>query len=177
MAGAGARRDPVSESFDASARRQLNRAFALGRGHWVSFWLPDPTPQQIARWRQAGIRVNWPDPQPKGGGLDARTRWARAFVRSLNYQVKWYAPTRGSSGLRGIKRTVPSGVPLRVEIGRHLPGSPGGGLPPRRRVRIMVAPGGQAKHKAVTRLANRDRIYTDAGTPAARWADPSRRDW
>jgi hypothetical protein len=172
----GAKRDPVSVTFDASARRLLARAYDA-RGTWVQAWLPDPGLRERTRWMEAGITVDGPDPMGGGGGLNARTRWARAFVRSLHYQARWYAPARSGLPLRGVKRTAPSSAPLRVEVGRHIPASPGGGLPARRRVRVMIASGGRARDAAVARLPDADRIYTPAGAPAARWADPARRDW
>ncbi|HWM96707.1 MAG TPA: hypothetical protein VNO54_06585 [Streptosporangiaceae bacterium] len=180
-------RDPVSEAFDASARRLLAKAYG-SRGEWVSVWLPDPTIRQRTRWAGVGIiDLTGPDrPSAVGGagGLDAKTRWARAFVRSLNYQHKWYSPAgRSKDWQRRMVGRATGG--LRVEVGRHIPASaqfdpadPGaGGLPGRRRVRVQLASGGAAKQRAVTRLADRDRIYDAAGNPAGRWSDPALRDW
>lgn len=171
-----AKRDPVSAAFDASARRLLERAYAA-RGQWVQAWLPDPDLRQRTRWLEQGINVDGADPLPPGGGVDAKTRWARGFVRALYFNAKWYRPARGSTRMRTERLTSPSSVPLRVQVGRHVPGNPGGGLPPRRRVRIMIATGGQAKDRAVTRLADRDRRVTPDGKPGARFAQPAYRDW
>ncbi len=174
-------RDPVSEAFDAAARRLLERAYAA-RGQWVQAWLPDPTVRQRTRWIEIGINVDAPDNGGSAagggaGGLDAKTRWARGFVRSLNYQHKWWSGTSGR-GWRQSRRTAPrSAGGLRVEIGRHVPGNPGGGLPPRRRVRVKLEAGGAAKARAVARLADRDRIFDDADKPAGRWSNPALRDW
>jgi hypothetical protein len=167
---AGKTRDPVSVTFDAAAARLLDRAYAA-RGTWVMVWLPDPTVRQRTRWLAEGINVGGPDnPSVRGGsGLDAKTRWARALVRSLNYQKK-------AAGRPGA---------LRVEVGRHVPASPQfdpahpgrGGFPPRRRIRVQVASGGKTARRAVTRLPDSARIWTDDGEPAARFSDPALRDW
>lgn len=174
VAGNGAQRDPVSVSFDSSARTLIQRAFN-SRGEWVAVWLPDPTIRQRTRWLEAGINVDGPDPVPRGGGLNAYTRWARAFVRSLNYQKKYYAPNRKGGRVRTDKRMTPSSVPLLVQVGRHVGAT--GVLPARRRIRVMVASGGRAQARAVDRLAPRDRIFTDDGNLGARWADPAWRDY
>lgn len=172
-------RDPVSVAFDASARRLLERAYAA-RGTWVQAWLPDPDLRQRTRWLERGINVGGPDPLPPGGGLDARTRWGRAFARSLYYNAKWYRPARGSSRMRTQKLNTASGTPLRVEFGRHVPGNELGGLPPRRRVRIMIAQGGEAAERAVTRLPEASRSFVgpkSARVPGPRWAAPEYKDW
>lgn len=189
MAGRGSPRDPVSEPFDAAARRLLGKAYAA-RGQWVSVWLPDPTLRQRTRWAEIGITdltgPDRPSTHGKGGGLNAKTRWARAFVRSLQYQHKWYSPMGKSTTWRAERRSAARATGgLRIEVGRHVPASPqfdpadprAGGLPARRRVRVQLAAGGAAKMRAVQRLSDRDRIYDDAGRPAARWSDPSLRDW
>lgn len=172
----GAQRDPVSVAFDASARRLLQRAYA-SRGEWAQAWLPDPGLRDRTRFLELGINVDDPDPLPSGRGLDARTRWARGFVRALYYQAKWHAPARAGSPMRAERRTAPSTAAIRVQVGRHVPGNPGGGLPPRRRVRVMIAAGGQAAERAAARLPARDRWATAEGTAGPRWADPAARDW
>jgi len=168
----GARRDPVSETFDRSAARILERAYAK-RGQWIEIWLPDPTIRQRSRWVNQGINVDGPDnPSVRGrgrGGVDAKTRWGRAFVRSVYYLHK-------ASGHSGA---------VRVQVGRHVAASPQfdpahperGGLPPRRRVRVQLAAGGKRADAAVRRLGDRDRIWTDDGREAARFSDPALRDW
>lgn len=166
----------MSVAFDASARRLLERAYE-SRGTWVHAWLPDPDLRQRTRWLEEGINVGGPDPLPAGGGVDARTRWARGFVRALYHQAAWYAPDRGSTRMRSERRTAQASAPLRVQVGRHLPASPGGGMPARRRVRVMIARSGRARDQAVARLGNADRIYTPAGKHAARYAAETYRDW
>jgi len=167
-------RDPVSERFDAAARRLLARAYARPN-QWVGTRLADPgvRARQFAAAR--GIDLGAAD---KGGsaiggsrgGLNARTRWARAFVRSLYFCHKY-------SGR--------AGRPIQVEVGRHIPASPqfdprnpsAGGFPAGRAVRVKYGQGGKSRERAVRRLADRDRIYADDGSQGRRWADPVRRDW
>jgi hypothetical protein len=185
MPGAGgSTRDPVSVPFDGSARDLLTRAYASPR-QWVTVWLPDPTIRQRTRFLAAGLRVDGPDPLPKGGGVDAKTRWGRGFVRAVYYQHRHFSPVRAGAGW--ARRSSPRNTGgLRIEIGRHVPASPqfdparpaAGGFPARRRVRLQLAAGGAAKAAAVRRLSNSDRIYTPAGAPAARWGGGNRfRDW
>jgi len=190
MPGNGQSRDPVSVPFDAAARRLLSRAYA-SPGEWVSIWLPDPGMRARTRFASMGIAdLTGPDRTSAvggaGAGLNARTRWARGFVRSLNYQHKWFSPMRRDGGWRTERRSAARSTGgLRVEVGRHVAASPqfdparpqDGGFPPRRRVRVQLAAGGAAKARAVGRLSDRDRIYTADGKPAGRWSDPSLRDW
>jgi hypothetical protein len=161
--------------FQTAASQLLARAYAAGRNTWVQTRLTDPTPRQVQRWKMSdGIDVTGPDkPSAAGGkGLDAKSRWARAFVRALYRQHKNWAGRK------------PSGS-LRVEVGRHVPASPqfdpghpaAGGFPPGRAVRIQVASGGQAALRAVRRQPDSSRIYADNGKPALRWADAAKRDW
>lgn len=186
----GATRDPVSVRFDGPARRLLARAYAHP-GAWQQVWLPDPD-IRARTWATAlGLPdLTGPDPLPKGGGLDARTRWGRGFARSLYFQHKWYSPGAKGGGWRSDRRASPRNTGgLRVEIGRHVPASPGfdparplaGGLPPRRRVRVQLAAGGKAKDAAVDRMANADRAFTGpkgARTPGPRWGGAGKyRDW
>src|SRR5215469_1747402 len=94
VAGRGAQPDPVSVAFYPAARRLLERAYAQRRT-WVDVWLPDPTIRQRTRWAGEGIAdLTGPDPVPRGGGVNAQTRWARAFIRALYYQHKWNSPRR-----------------------------------------------------------------------------------
>jgi hypothetical protein len=186
MSGPGMGRDPVSELFDASARRLLSRAYA-NPGTWQQMWLPDPSIRQRSRMTTLhGIGdLTGPDPLPKGGGVDAKTRWGRGFVRSVYYQHRWYSGGRGGEWRE--RRTSPRNTGgVRIEVGRHVPPSPqfnpadpsAGGFPPRRRVRVQLAAGGKAKAAAVARLSNSDRIYTPSGAPAARFGGGQRyRDW
>jgi hypothetical protein len=168
----------VSVLFDGPARRLLSRAYARP-GVWVMTRLADPSPRHVAWAAERGINANGPDnPSVAGGrGLNARSRWARAFVRALNYQHKWYSGG-GQAPFRTQLRTAPrSSSALRIEVGRHIPASPRGGFPAGRAVRVQLARGGQAKARAVRRLPDSARIWTDEGEPAARFSRVELRDW
>lgn len=164
------RRDPVSEAFDDTARRLLERAYRQ-RGQWITVRLKDPTMRQRTRWAAEGINVDGPDnPSVRGGrGLDAKTRWARALVRSLNY----------------VNKHETQGAPLRFEVGRHIPASPQfdpryperGGFPPSRQFRFQVARGGSAAMRAVQRKPDSERIWTDDGGRGERFSRRELRDW
>lgn len=165
------KRDPLSEAFDGTARRLLDRAYRQ-RGQWVQVRLKDPTVRERTMWVAQGINPDGPDnPSVRGGrGLDAKTRWARALIRSINY-VNTHEAYQGA--------------PLRFEVGRHIPASPQfdpryperGGFPPSRQFRLQVAPGGRAAMRAVARKPDSERIWTDDGQPAARFSRNELRDW
>lgn len=170
MAGAGHKRDPVSELFDAAARRLLERAHER-RGQWVSTRLGPPSPRHVALFATLGINVLAADELPGGA---ARTRWARGFVRAVHFQRKWFTARGGA--FRDERRMVPFGEgALEVEVGRWLPAT--GAIPAGRVIRARIRPGGQAALGAVRRKADSARIYDDRGSPAGRWSDPARRDW
>lgn len=167
-------RDPVSVRFDAGARAVLDRAYARP-GTWIATRVADPTPRQRLALRAAGIRWNGPDnPSAEGGrGLNARDRWTRGFVRALYYQHLWYS---GRGGWRASRRSVPRHAGgLQIQVGRRL--RPSGVLPAGRAVRVRLAPGGEAKLRAVRGQPDSGRIYTDDQGTGARWSDPARRDW
>lgn len=188
-----ARRDPISETFDAAARRLLARAYD-NPGTWVSTRLADAGPR--ARTRAIALRPGYDPDGPddastyprKGGGLNARSAWARSFVRSCYDQHKWWSADRkGRHGWwRAERRAAPrDSRALRIEVGRHIPASPQfdprhperGGFPPGRAIRVQLAQGGAAKQRAVARLANRDRIWENSGDPALRFSYPEARQW
>jgi len=119
-----------------------------------------------------GIDLLGPDnATARGGtGLNARTRWGRGFVRAVYYQHRWYSGDPDTGGWRRDKRVSPRAADsLQVQIGRLGPA----GLA----VRVRLAKGGSAAMGAVKRMPDSRRIYSDDGRPAARWADPSKRDW
>lgn len=147
-------RDPVSVHFDEAARHQLSRARAASG--WITTRLADPTPRQIRRW-QMSDRIDVTAADPVRRGLNARTRWGRAFVRSL------YAQLRETDG------------PLRVEIGRRVPEL--GVLPAGRQVRIRLDSGARAALAAVRRLPGSQRIYLEDGSEGGAHADNDDRDW
>ena len=165
----GRTRDPLQTGFRRGARSLLQRAYNDPR-HWQVTRLAVPTPGQVAALRRRGIDPYGPDPVPKGG-LDAKTRWARGFVRTLYYEHKWWSGP-GKQGFRTVKRTTARHTGgLQVEVGRVMPAR--GIIPAGRIIRVRLAPGGRAKAEAVEALPER-----------ARWADdgPQRaqqawRDW
>src|SRR5262252_6339767 len=115
------RRDPVSELFDAGARRLLARAYARP-GQWAGTRLANPSPQHLAYLSSLGINPLSRDDKSGAGKLNARTRWGRGFVRALYYQHRNYSDAPGG-GWRDAKRTTPrSDLSLVVEVGRALPG-------------------------------------------------------
>lgn len=160
-------RDPLSERFDDAARHLLDRAYSAP-GQWAGTRLADPSMAHIRYANSLGIYPLARDDVP--GGL-ARTRWARAFVRALYYQHKWWS-AGGGPGWRASKRTTfRNAGALVVEVGRAVPAR--GVIPAGRAVRVKLMAGGNAKARAVAKTPA-SRIWADQG-PA--WADPGRRDW
>jgi hypothetical protein len=172
----GTQRDPISEMFDGAARTLLSRAYARP-GEWIMSRVADPTPRQRGYASERGIQVDGPDnPSVRGGkGLNARTRWCRAFARALYYNHKWYSAT-GQTSMRSQRRTSPRAAgALRIEIGRHMPAR--GVIPAGRAIRIQVARGGQAKDRAVRRLPSSARWVTEDKTAGPRQSSIDLRDW
>jgi hypothetical protein len=134
-------RDPVSELFDAGARAMLDRAYRRP-GAWVSTRLQDPEPRHLARF---GPGLLGPDDVSTPGrpGLDARTRWTRAFVRSLFHNHKWHSgPATGQ--WRGDRRAVPRpAAEVELRIGNRAPVS--GVRPAGRMVYVRYDPGRPAR--------------------------------
>jgi len=170
------RRDPVSVLFDAGARRLLDRAYAKP-GTWVGTRLADPGPRHAAYLVALGINPAGPDDASVEGGqgLNAKSRWARGFVRAIYYQHKWWS-SGGGPGWRESKRSVARHAgALQIEVGRRVPVL--GVIPAGRAVRIRIRAGGQAATKAVKKLPDQRRIYDDRGRRAARASVPELRDW
>jgi hypothetical protein len=164
-------RDPVSELFDGAARRLLARAYARP-GVWVAGRIPDPTGAHRSYLSGRGI-----DPAARdtaGVTLDARTRWARGFVRALQYQHRWFSGSPDGGGWRDRKRARPrQDMGLSVQVGRALAGGRQAGtlLRPGRAVRIQVRPG--AKRWVRAHLDGDERWDV---SESAR-SDPADRDW
>lgn len=157
-------RDPVSVLFDTGNRRLLERAYAR-RGQWQATRIANPSPELAARL-VAAYGINWRGRDnavtQSGKKLDARTRWARGWVRSLYYVNK------GSHG-------GPGGA-IEVEIGRALPVR--GVIPAGRAVRVRVRRASSSSTlRQVQRKREADRIYDDDGKAAGRWATLEGRDW
>lgn len=165
-------RDPVSVLFDGPARRLLDRAYA-NRGEWVQTRLADPGLRARTFAVEKGIDLDGPDrPSVSGGArLDAKTRWARGFVRALMYQHRWYS-VPGGGGWRATKATAPRGN-LLVEVGRRVAASPqfdphdpgAGGFPAGRIVRVQYA------------TAAAIRRYSNGRKPEPLSSQPVLRDW
>lgn len=164
----------MSVLFDAGARKLLRRAYARP-GQWVGTRLADPPARTVAWAVELGINLLGPDNAStlSGAALPARTRWARAFIRSVYYQHKWHY-ARGE--LQPTRRLRPNpDRSVEFEVGRRVPVL--GILPAGRAVRIRVRTGGQAATRAVRKMPEGARIYTDDGHPGGRWAYSGDRDW
>jgi hypothetical protein len=158
-------RDPVSVLWDVPAARVLAETRAL-RGGWRGTRIADPTPRQRAALLSVyGIDPDGPDnPSSIGGrrgGLNARSRWCRGFVRALAYA--------------NDTRHGGPGLALEIEVGARKPAL--GVIPAGRAVRVRVRRGGAVALRAVQREPEAGRIFDDAGLPAGRWSDPGLRDW
>jgi hypothetical protein len=168
-------RDPVSTLFDDAARSLLARAYAAP-GRWVSTRLAGPEARHVAWASGRGINLLAPDrPSAAGGrGLNARSRWARGFVRAVFYQHKFWSD--GTGGWRERKRmTARHSGAVEVSVGRWRIRT--GRIPAGREVRVRYHPGARAANQAARAEPPRDRIYDNQGEPGARWSDPQRRDW
>lgn len=168
------RRDPVSELFDEPARRLLARAYARP-GQWVQTRLADPRPQHMAWAAGHGISLLAGDNASTASGrhANARSRWARGFVRAVFYQHRWHY---AAGGFTDRRRTAANDAgAIQFEVGRRI--APVGVLPAGRMIRIMCRGGGGQALAAVQSLPDAERIYDDAGNRAGRWADPEGRDW
>lgn len=162
---ATAQRDPVSITMDGAARQLLERAYNA-RGGWAATRLQDPTAAQIVLWLASGVNILARDPVAPGG-LNARSRWGRAFVRALWYQHKWYSGDPDTGGWRDTQRTTMRPGGIQVEIGPH-------------RMQLGVIPAGRVVR---VRLGHRPARpvptsrWAWAEGDAERWGDPSYRDW
>lgn len=149
----------MSELFDTGARALLARAYAKP-GQWQGTSIAIPSARHIAYFAGQDINV-------LGTDQWGRDRWAAGFIRAVYYQHKWYYAQGQLGTIRRMTATDSRG--LQYEIGRMtLRG---------RAVRIRTRQGGDAAMRAVKRLPDSKRIYDNAGAPAARWADPTKRDW
>ena len=167
-------RDPLSVLLDPGARRFLQRVYDA-RGEWVTTRLADPDDQVRAYALSRGIDPAGRDNASTVSGhhKDMRSRWGRAFARSVYYQHHWY----GARNVRAIgnRRSQPYSRPLQLEIGRHVPIR--GIIPSGRLVRARLRTGGQQADRAVAGLSDRDRIFNDNGEHAGASSDPAGRDW
>lgn len=171
-------RDPASVLLDTAAQRLLMRAYARP-GQWVGTRLAVPDRRTERYLAAQGIQWaarDQPSAKSRTGGLNARTRWARAFVRAIYFQHNWYSGG-GRAGFRAERRREErhSGA-IKIEVGRAI--GAGDGRPAGRAVRIKFFPrGGQVAAAAAARLPDSDRIFTDSGEQTSRSSDPALRDW
>lgn len=170
-------RDPVSVLLDRGARELLARAYAAPRGTWVMTRLADPTERHRTWATGRGWDLDGPDNAPtlSGRHVNAHTRWGRAFMRALWYQHQQYGPGIAREAVRGSRRMTPYGGALQLEWGRRVPEL--GVIPAGRAVRIRTAYGGQTARRVVRGKRDAERIFTDTGEPAGRFALAEGRDW
>lgn len=171
--------DPLRDKFIRGARALLDRGYA-NPGSTQGTRLKDPDAKAL-RWCLArGINPRGPDNSSAiaRGGLNARDRWMRAFIRCLYEQHLWWAADHETGGQwRDDRRLVPyRGRALIVAVGRRVPAV--GVIPAGRAVSVTVTRAGRsAAFSAVQRKREDDRIYDNRGDPAGRWSDPELRDW
>jgi hypothetical protein len=134
------KRDPVSELFDPGASALLARAYARGPGAWTSTRLALPSARHLAWAAGEGINLYAADPT-------ARTRWNRAFIRSVYHLNTWYVRDGRVVGQKRLDRNL-QGIRYRV----HREG------PLHWRIRILLVPGEQDRVPAAQSYAlNEDR--------------------
>lgn len=169
---AGWERDPLSVLLDGGARRFLQRVYDA-RGEWVTTRLADPDAGVRSYALSRGIDPAGPDNAStvSGAHRNMRSRWGRAFARSVYYQHRWY----GARNVRASRRTVAYSRPLELEVGRHVPVR--GVIPAGRLVRARLRTGGQQAGRAVSGLGDRERIFDSAGEHAGASSDAAGRDW
>jgi hypothetical protein len=158
------RRDPVSVLFDDPARRLLERAY--GRPEtWIRTRLANPEPRHVTYLAALGINPMGPDDKSGAGRLNARTRWARGFVRALYYQHRWLSDAPGG-GWRGGGRMQPRrDLGLQVEVGRAMPGG--------RQAGTLLRPGREIRVRAVRGPVPSGMRYTEGEGQS----QPAARDW
>lgn len=139
--------DPVSVLWEPAAEKFMAGVRAA-KGGWYGIRITDPEPRHHVLFDAYGLDpLLGPDPARRPGGLNARDRWRRGFVRAVYRRAK-------------------GGPPLEVQVGVKMPRR--GVIPPGRYVRGRILTGKQA--------AARRREQRITGNPAAR-ADPRARDW
>lgn len=131
-------------------------------GKRVTTRLADPEARHVAHFAGQGINVLGPDNAStvSGSHYDARSRWARGFIRSLYW----------------LNANEFDGLPLKVGVGRRLRRL--GIIPAGREVTARVfLSSGRGARRAVAALPDSARIFEPDGNPGPRQADPEGRDW
>jgi hypothetical protein len=165
-------RDPISEQFDPASARLLRRCYR-NQGQWQGTYLRNPTAQWEIWGRRNGIRLLGPDTAGRG---QARTRWARAFVRSAYYQHRWYYYETAGDLVLADRRAIPAtSKALVFEVGTVRIAR--GGVILGRSVRLKVVQGGDAAIRAVGQLPESRRIYTPDGYGGGAHSDLRDHDW
>jgi hypothetical protein len=157
MAGRYAR-DPISVQFDAAALRLLRRAHA-NRGDWVGTYLQNPG----ADWQLWAVRNGWgrllgPDDAPGG---EARTRWARAFIRSCYYNHKSFMYLDGLRMAEKRPRGVRPPLALDYQVGTVRLSERPNVVVIGRAVRVRLLTGGQAAAAAAAKVPDSKRWIVD----------------
>jgi hypothetical protein len=157
MAGRYAR-DPISVQFDAAALKLLRRAHS-SKGDWVGTYIKNPSPE----WQLWAVRNGWgrllgPDDAPGG---EARTRWARAFIRSCYYTPQAYSYRDGLN----LADRRPNGIrppyALDYQVGAVRLSQRPNVVVVGRAVRIRLLTGGAAAHRAAAKVPDSKRWIVD----------------
>lgn len=171
--------DPLRDKFIRGARQLLDRGYR-SPGSVQGTRLADPDAKALRFCLANGINPHGPDNSSAvaRGGLNARDRWMRAFIRCLYEQHLWWAGDHESPGSWRAERRLVAyrGRALIVNVGRRVPAV--GVIPAGRAVSIEVTAAGRAAaFAAAQRKRDQDRIYDNRGATAGRWSDPALRDW
>lgn len=160
-------RDPLSEWFDAAARRLLERAYAH-RGQWTGIYLAPPSIAHQISAAALGFLDLWE--RDRWGEI----RWVRAFKRSVFWNHKTYGY---SSDFRaGQPRAADhAGTSLEWQTGQRVYKA---GWPSRRwAIRVRVHPGGTAAHQAAAAIPASRRWVDPAGRATSRQSTAADHDW
>jgi hypothetical protein len=171
--------DPLRDHFTRGARQLLARAYAH-QGAWQGTRLASPDAAGLAECARLGIDPFGPDnttARRRAGGLNARSRWMRAFIRCLYEQHQFWADSQVRPGWRDERRLVPLRTRgISIDVGRAVPAL--GVIPAGRAIRLKVyRAGAQASFTAVDRKPDRDRIYLAGRVTGPKQADGRLRDW
>jgi hypothetical protein len=161
------KRDPLSEWFDAAARRLLERAYRH-RGEWTGIYLAQPGLRQHAAAARIGIwdlreRDRW-----------GEVRWVRAFKRAVFWHHRMYGYSDEFRPGRP-RASDHAGTSLEWQTGQLVMKS---GWPGRRwAIRVRIHPAGaEAGHAAAEKIPA-SRRWVIAGQPTARQSTIADRDW
>lgn len=163
---AGARRDPVSEWFDAAARQLLERAYK-NQGEWTGQYLAPPSPRALARLAAMGTN-------PYSRDIWGEVRWVRAYKRAVYYQLKKHGHL---AGMRyDAARTSPwPARSLEWQTGARIRKS---GWPSRRwALRVRIHPTGAAASRAAREKVPESQRWIINGRVTRRQSTPANRGY